>query len=251
MEGLTSVEDQTIWLTLMEHWEGKTLLGLQLETLPRYWATRLESRLSVGSFASPSVLLTPPKTPTLKSNSTIIHSTPSLLDCISTSDRPSRESLERRTERTAHEIKDLLRACGGRIRLAPSWLIVATLYVERLVASQSATALTMSPSLLAFGCVLTANKFLEDAPYANRSWSDLAGMPLSKVNRCELVVLTALQHDLQVPPSTFRQWTVRLARQLVWVKLGSQKASPPPTDASAAANSNRPANERDDRGPAP
>lgn len=64
--------------------------------------------------------------------------------------------------------------------------------------------------------LLLADKYSEDHPYTNKSWSSLSGLSLSEINLMERSFLDIMQHGLYMPEMEFREWTKALQNLCQW-----------------------------------
>lgn len=64
--------------------------------------------------------------------------------------------------------------------------------------------------------LLLADKYSEDHPYTNKSWSSLSGLSLNDINLMERSFLDIMQHGLYVPEVDFRDWTQSLQNLCQW-----------------------------------
>lgn len=55
--------------------------------------------------------------------------------------------------------------------------------------------------------LLLADKYSEDHPYTNKSWSTLSGLPVDDINLMERTFLATMQHDMFICEEEFREWT--------------------------------------------
>lgn len=65
-------------------------------------------------------------------------------------------------------------------------------------------------------CLMLANKYTEDSPYTNVTWSVMSGLPLIHINEMECEVLALFGHHLFVSESEFRVWTEQLQSLCQW-----------------------------------
>lgn len=65
-------------------------------------------------------------------------------------------------------------------------------------------------------CILLADKYSEDHPYTNKSWSSLSGLPVDDINTMERAFLSVMQHEMFVSESEFREWTKALQNLCQW-----------------------------------
>jgi hypothetical protein len=64
--------------------------------------------------------------------------------------------------------------------------------------------------------LLLADKYSEDHPYTNKSWSSLSGLPIDEINRMEIVFLQVIGHELYISEMEFRNWTKSLQNLCQW-----------------------------------
>jgi hypothetical protein len=59
-------------------------------------------------------------------------------------------------------------------------------------------------------CMMLVSKFSEDEPFNNKFWSTVAGLPLKKVNRCELTLVQVLKYRFRVSDETYFAFLKRI-----------------------------------------
>ena len=64
--------------------------------------------------------------------------------------------------------------------------------------------------------LLLADKYSEDHPYTNKSWSTLSGLPVEDINTMERAFLSVMQHEMFVSEDEFRDWTKSLQNLCHW-----------------------------------
>lgn len=64
--------------------------------------------------------------------------------------------------------------------------------------------------------LLLADKYSEDHPYTNESWSSMSGIPVKDVNTMERAFLALMQHGLYIHEVEFREWTKSLQNLCKW-----------------------------------
>ncbi|KAL1923493.1 uncharacterized protein VTP21DRAFT_8473 [Calcarisporiella thermophila] len=63
------------------------------------------------------------------------------------------------------------------------------------------------------GCLILANKYLQDRNYSNKAWSKIVGLPKSEVNQLEISMLQLLDWKLFVGVDIFLRWSRMLMMQ--------------------------------------
>jgi hypothetical protein len=64
--------------------------------------------------------------------------------------------------------------------------------------------------------LLLADKYSEDHPYTNKSWSSLSGLLIEDINSMERIYLAIMQHGLYMSENEFREWTKSLQILCQW-----------------------------------
>lgn len=64
--------------------------------------------------------------------------------------------------------------------------------------------------------LLLADKYSEDHPYTNKSWSSLSGLTVEDINTMERAFLATMQHGLYTNEGEFREWTKSLQNLCQW-----------------------------------
>lgn len=131
-------------------------------------------------------------------------------------------------------------------RIASSTRLTATAYIlglklvhcyKTLVhgrAAPPASAITNHYHLVIVGLML-ANKYTEDRPYPNKSWSSIYGLDLSHINRLEAEFLRTLEHRMYIEEEEFKEWTLCLSRLCGWMPAHAREAQAPGTGSKGAA----------------
>lgn len=64
--------------------------------------------------------------------------------------------------------------------------------------------------------LLLADKYSEDHPYTNKSWSTMSGLTIDDINTMERAFLQVMQHEMFVSEVDFREWTKSLQNLCHW-----------------------------------
>lgn len=64
--------------------------------------------------------------------------------------------------------------------------------------------------------LLLADKYSEDHPYTNKSWSSLSGLTVDDINTMERSFLSVMEHEMFVSEVEFREWTKSLQNLCHW-----------------------------------
>ncbi|ORY06612.1 hypothetical protein K493DRAFT_190414, partial [Basidiobolus meristosporus CBS 931.73] len=87
-------------------------------------------------------------------------------------------------------------------------ILLALVYIQRFKSSSPCTmGADSSEGRLFAVALMLANKFLDDGPFTNRTWSEVTGIPLSEINIMEREFLTILSFDLNMSHREFRSWS--------------------------------------------
>ena len=86
----------------------------------------------------------------------------------------------------------------------------------RLMGSPFCAGLESNQFRLFVTSLLLADKYSEDHPYTNKSWSSLSGLPVEDINTMERAFLATMQHGLYTNEGDFREWTKSLQNLCQW-----------------------------------
>lgn len=97
-------------------------------------------------------------------------------------------------------------------------LKLAQMFLRRVkkLDNPSCAELNLNQFRLFVTSLLLADKYSEDHPYTNKSWSALSGLPVDDINLLERTFLATMQHELFVCEADFREWTKALQRLCQW-----------------------------------
>eukprot|EP01041_Mallomonas_annulata_P007035 gene7035-14305_t len=91
-----------------------------------------------------------------------------------------------------------------RREISPSCLIVALLLVEKVTENELCPLTDFTMHRLLSTGLLLAHKVVDDAPHTdNKSYSEIAGIPLRELNSLEIEMLRALNWDLRFDFNSF------------------------------------------------
>ena len=90
------------------------------------------------------------------------------------------------------------------------------LHRSRSLGSPYCAGLESNQFRLFMTSLLLADKYSEDHPYTNHSWSSLSGLPVEDVNTMERAFLAMMQHGLYTHEVDFREWTKSLQNLCQW-----------------------------------
>ncbi|KIR55047.1 hypothetical protein I315_02284 [Cryptococcus gattii Ru294] len=88
--------------------------------------------------------------------------------------------------------------------------LVAVLYVYRLKMRNVFYSTPGSENRPFVAALMLANKYLDDNTYTNATWSELAGIPLTEINRMETEFLVGLNYELGVKIDEYERWKMLL-----------------------------------------
>mgnify|MGYP001809658765 CR=1 FL=1 len=90
------------------------------------------------------------------------------------------------------------------------------LHRVRIVGNPYCAGLDSNQFRLFVTSLLLADKYSEDHPYTNKSWSSLSGLPIDDINTMERAFLAVMQHALYTREAEFRDWTKSLQNLCQW-----------------------------------
>jgi hypothetical protein len=90
------------------------------------------------------------------------------------------------------------------------------LHRSRLMGNPYCAGLESNQFRLFVTSLLLADKYSEDHPYTNKSWSSLSGLPVEDINTMERAFLAMMQHGLYTHEVEFREWTKSLQSLCQW-----------------------------------
>jgi hypothetical protein len=87
-------------------------------------------------------------------------------------------------------------------------LLMAIIYIDRLLASDSNFTLThLNVHRLFLTCATVAEKYINDIPYVNTHYATFGGVSLDELNRLEVILLYGLKWRLGVSPEEYDKKT--------------------------------------------
>ncbi|KNC49504.1 uncharacterized protein AMSG_05522 [Thecamonas trahens ATCC 50062] len=100
-----------------------------------------------------------------------------------------------------------------RTQLSMGALLSAAVYLDRFLAKHSRTRFR-EPMRPLVTCLVLGMKYAEDAVYSNATWANLLGIPLAKLNKCEVEFLGYLEFDLYIADQVFASMAARACKAL-------------------------------------
>ncbi|MFS7975836.1 putative cyclin PHO80, Cyclin-like superfamily [Helianthus anomalus] len=95
-------------------------------------------------------------------------------------------------------------------RCSPSCFVVANIYMDRLIQSESIVLTSLNVHRLLITSIMLATKFIDEAFFNNAYYAKVGGISRAEMNRLEMKFLFGIDFQLYVNLFTFKEYCLEL-----------------------------------------